>query len=251
MARRLNYTGRRRIRARDVRIFLSEPQRGVSSFSASFSLDSYGFPADARLYVEAYRQASWMRFHAGTVRRPEPPQGIALTYFDDPTSVRFRMKVVQSGDPHAQLLGVCDRILPGKPGDESDRREPLLPVKPQDLGRQIWRVDIDDYPRLLVNNRLDDAVGLARDPAFVALVLPAAFREILTHVIIDEGYEETDDPDDWHSRWLLFASRLPGMAAKIPSDPDEKREWVEEAVEAFCRRHDLLGTFMSHWNLGD
>jgi len=47
-------------------------------------------------------------------------------------------------------LAAADRIPLGKPEDEADK-ETLLPVVPVELGDEVWRVDLDDEPRLLVN----------------------------------------------------------------------------------------------------
>ena len=62
MNRRFNYTGRIRIRRKDLTICLRE-QDGILSFDADLSaLVDYELPPESFVFVEAYRQTNWMRF---------------------------------------------------------------------------------------------------------------------------------------------------------------------------------------------
>lgn len=253
MARRFNYTGRKRLQRKDIAISL-EPQEGTGgSFSARLDLGGYGFPKEAQLWVEAYRQTSWMRFGFGTIGNPEIPRDRQLNAFDNLEAVLFRVKVVTPGEPHGKLVGVLDRIRPGEPeDDEEDHRIPLLPVKPQDLGAEVWRVEIEDQPRLLVNSALGDGTALVKTPEFLGLVFPTALREILQRVLIDDAHRDTEDSDDWRSQWLRFATRIPGVDQNLPDEDGEGevRDWIDEAVSAFCRGHDILRRFEAAWQAG-
>ena len=65
--RRINSTGRRKILREDARIFVRPDSDGMLSFDAKLNLTGYDLPDDARVFVEAYRLTSLMRFPHGTV----------------------------------------------------------------------------------------------------------------------------------------------------------------------------------------
>ena len=66
MIRRMNYTGRRRIARSRVSVRL-RPVPGTGwTFDADMDLVDYGFPAEARVFVEAYNATSYMRFAFGS-----------------------------------------------------------------------------------------------------------------------------------------------------------------------------------------
>ena len=211
--RTLNYTNRKRIRREDARITIREEKSG-SSFSADLRLTDYELPSDARVFVEAYRQTQYMRFDFGLAGAVRIPADCSLTDFDSPEGVLFRVKVVTAADPHGLLLAEADQIRPRKASDDDENRIPLLPVVPEDLGDEIWRLEFDDQQTLLkVNSVLGDWRALARDPVFLALVYPAVVRRVLWRIVKEEDhYRDTGDNDDWRSRWLQFAVALPAWA---------------------------------------
>src|SRR6266702_226127 len=133
MIRRLNYTGRIKIHRSDVRLATREAD-GVLSFDADLRLKDYALPAEALVFVEAYRQTSWMRFAFGTVAdiQARPAEKRQLSEFDSAEGIRFRVKVTQPQDEHI-LLAAADRIPLGKPEDDADKQA-LLPVVPSELG---------------------------------------------------------------------------------------------------------------------
>jgi hypothetical protein len=116
------------------------------NFNADLRLTDHELPAEALVFVEAYRRTTWMRFPFGTVAdiQAPPPERRRLSEFDSAEGIRFRVKVTQPRDEHI-LLAAADRIPLGKPEDEADK-EALLPVVPVELGDEVWRVDLDDEP---------------------------------------------------------------------------------------------------------
>ena len=180
MIRRFNYTHRIRIRRKDVRITLEE-DNGKFSFDADLSaLAGYELPPESLVFVEAYRQTNWMRFDFGQVGAIAPQKNRALSQFDSPEGLLFRVKVTPKGDIHT-LLAEADRIPLMRPDEAEGERIPLLPVKPQKLGEEIYRVDFSgDRPLLLINSEAGNYTDIGRSPAFVSLVYPAVLREILT-----------------------------------------------------------------------
>lgn len=250
MIRRLNYTGRVKIHRADVRLTTREVE-GFLSFDADLRLHGYELPAEALVFVEAYRQTTWMRFPFGTVANllPPSPDQRRLVEFDSAEGIRFRVKVTQAHDEHI-LLAAADRIPLATPDEDSDR-ESLLPVVPYELGDEIWRVDMSDEPRLLVSKAAcSDWRQLAQSPVFVALVYPAVLRQVLVDILAG-GHRNTDDEADWRSKWLRFAALLPGMNP-YPPEKDEGDEaalrWADDAVIAFSRKLALKSKFTAAWH---
>jgi len=247
--RTLNYTNRQRIRREDARITIHEEKSGAC-FDASLRLADYKLPDDARVFVEAYRQTQYMRFDFGQVGAMGIPGDRRLSDFDSAEGALFRVKVVTAADPHGLLLAEADQIRPRKSTDEDENRIPLLPVVPDDnLDDEIWRLEFDDQQTLLkVNSTLGDWRALARDPVFLSLVYPAVFRTVLGRILHQEKHRDTEDAEDWRSRWLRFAADLTG-GVDLPSEDDETRldDWIDTAASAFCRRNNIRATYVRYW----
>lgn len=247
--RTLNYTNRKRIRREDARITIREEKNG-SVFDADLRLADYDLPGEARIFVEVYRQTQYMRFDFGQLGATHIPEDRRLTDFDSAEGVLFRVKVVTSADPHGLLLAEADQIKPKNSTDEDENRIPLLPVVPdENLNDEIWRLEFDDEQTLLkINSRLDYWRAVARDPVFVSLVYSPVLRSVLWRILLQEKHRDTEDVDDWRSRWLRFAVNLPGMSDP-PGEEDEARlvDWIDNAVSAFCRRHNIRATYERYW----
>jgi hypothetical protein len=176
--RRYNYTGRKAINRSDANMRIED---GPLRFHAALALDNYGLLPDAKVFVEAYRQTNWMRFDFGTVGAVKAPGDLRLSEFDTREGILFRVRVTATANPEGRLLAEADQISPvhiKETGEET--REPLLPIKPADLGEEVFRVDFSDRPILLINNQFGDWRALARSPFFVCMALPQTLREILT-----------------------------------------------------------------------
>lgn len=241
--RRLNYTARQRIAREDADIVL-RGEGAEAQFDARLRLADYHFPPDARVFVEAYRQTMLMRFDFGTVSAPAPPQVRTLTEFPSADQVLFRVKVTAASVRPGVLLGEADQLRPREPEQKPDRRLPLLPVVPDDLGDEVWRVDFGDRTNLVVSKHLHDWKQTVASDVFRALVYPAAMRQILERILHVERYTETDDPHSWQSQWLQFAVQIPGSGA-LPArgTADDYDEWIENAVEAFARQYRMRERF--------
>lgn len=247
MIRRLNYTGRIKIHRTDLKLATHEGN-GAFSFDAKLHLIDYELPAEALVFVEAYRQTVWMRFPFGTVANLQPPENLMLSEFESVEHIKFRVKVTQAQDEHI-LLAVADRIPLALPDEDADR-ESLLPVQAADLGDELWRVDLQDEPCLLVNkSATSDWRQLAQSSVFISLVYPAVLRQILASILV-EGYRDTDDETEWRSKWLRFATLLPSVDPEIPKKDDgddAALRWAEDAVAAFAKKLTLKEKFAGAW----
>ena len=249
MIRRLNYTGRKRILRSRITVGLLPSPGGGLRFDAEFDLAEYGFPGDSSVYIEAYNATSYMRFAFGMVGARSAPPDLALREITPSPLPKFRLKVVDAR--RGLLLGVADKLVPLQPEESLAHRQSLLPVEFRDLGERVWRLDLSDWPVLELNERVADLGEIARSgDSFLGLVYPEVVRRILHEAIVEQGQTDPDfDDADWTSLWLRYVCGLPGVEA--PPEPvtgeDENRalaeEWIERAVQAFCRMRDARVRF--------
>lgn len=245
--RRLNYTNRKKINLSDIRISISDKSASSVSFDADMTLSEYGLPKDALVFIEAYRQTSWMRFGCGTAGDIQLPADRQLTEFDSPEGILFRVRVTSVKDPAGLLLAEADRIRPQAQQDEDSDRVPLLPARAENIGHRIFRVDLTDNPILVVNSGLPNWKSAIRGPVFISLVYPAVMRQILTHIFRAEGGFDPDEDTDgsgWRAQWIKFATALPtGLDFPAEVDQEQIDEWIEGAVDAFCRTNSVYNSF--------
>ena len=249
MIRRFNYTGRKKIFREDVPISLTG-SKPIWGFDIDLKrISEYGFPPNARVYVEAYEQTSYMRFDFGSVEKIAllSKDVRILSEFEGSDGVRFRVKVV---DPSldAKLLAEADGILPLAPEESEQNKLPLLPVRHHDLGQELWKIDFEEgtenRPTLLVNKFIEDRTAFVRSPLFMSLVWPNIFREILVRILVIDEYKELDEQENWRCLWLNFARTFfPGQP--LPPDQDQEGiyEWISDTVSAFCVKSTLLAKY--------
>ena len=96
-----------------------------------------------------------------------------------------------------------------------------------------------DLPTLWIHTQLGGK-EFAKDPVAKPLLLTAAAREVFTALVWEGDHE--DEPDHWASLWSRFATQILGLpdppdAEEAP--PDEVREWIDQAVDAFAAKYDL------------
>ncbi|HVS30735.1 MAG TPA: hypothetical protein VMS98_04685 [Thermoanaerobaculia bacterium] len=233
MLRKLNFTERTRIPLSATRIVLRRDAAGVLTFDAALDLTAVAAPPDARVYIEAQYRTSYMRFECGTVGEPRVPEERLLTGIDSDRIVRFRVKIVD--DQRRVLASSNDVVVSAESGDTGTRIS-LLPVNFDDLGDQVWRIHFEGgQPVLELNNRIEGIERLARsDPAFFALVYPAAVREVLTRLVLLDG-ADGEDSGEWPDLWIRWARELVDSA--LPSGADDRGAWIDDVVVAFCGRH--------------
>jgi hypothetical protein len=248
--RRFNYTGRKRIALSDVVVAVSGADRNAT-FDVTFNLGRYTFPADAKVFVEAYRQMDWMRFDFGQAISIRPPSARHLDRFDSPAGVRFRVRVVSpDGTPAGRLVAEADGISARTPRSETGKRT-LLPLEPASLEGELFRLDLTgEQPVLLVERELGgDWQSAAASPLFESLVYPHVLRSVLTE-LVNDGWSGGDwDPGSWQADWARLVRSLPGFA-EPPADESEVGDWIDTIVEAFCRTHRMVERFNRVWSGG-
>jgi hypothetical protein len=240
--RRLNYTGRKKITSDHVEVRVLDPAPG-EPLRATMKLDLTGLdlPPSASVIVEPYHRSSSMKFDCGTVRAPEIPSVMTLDEIDQSGSVLFRIKVVDGDGSRGKILAAASRIRPAS-NDEGLGRRSLFPILHRDLGDMVWKVDVDGpCPCLILNNRIPSfAAQILGSPMMRGILLPTALKDVLTRLALDPSEDEEDD-SPWKEDWMRYCTEELG-ASKLPdlATPDERNEWIEEVVKAFCRRSDFV-----------
>jgi len=248
--RSFNYTGRKKITLDRLLLQISHAGGNKFCIYGEFDLDDLLFPANAKVFVEAYYQANWMRFDFGQVSNIQAPDNTWLTEFEDIEVVLFRVKVTDAEEK--KLLGLADKIRPLLPDEESDsNRSPLLPVKSTHLKGMPWHIDYsDERPILEIDKSLGNKNAVFREPLLRSLILPAAYREVLIRIVTIEKNYDPDDPDVWQTQWLRF-SRILG-AGKCPDIKEngmlEADDWMDDCIARLCRRHKLLDNLLEEMN---
>ena len=203
MIRRFNSTGRRTIPSSRAAVTLrrlendrSPPRTGSAGaadtrwcFDLRLDLGRFRFPPEARVRVEAWRGIAFQRWDWGTVGSPAQLVESERILNDVPETCQFRVSVIAANDS-GRLLGLADKLRPKLP------IESLLPLVPDDLGGEVWRLDYgqgDDIVVLKVNSELPDFSQAVRtDPVFRGLVMPQVLRSILERALL----VEREDPGE-------------------------------------------------------
>lgn len=237
MLRKLNFTERATIPRSAARIEVRREPDGVLAFDAHLELDSVKATKDARVYIEAQYRTSYMRFDCGSIGAMLMPENRRLDEIDSDRIVRFRVKVVDHSDGQRRIVAASNDITVACDAGAASTRLPLLPVNFDDLGDEVWRVHFEAMqPVLELNNRIDNIEHLARqDAAFFALVYPAAVREVLTHFLLVERWDENEEGGDTPELWIRWAREMVGDP--VPAEADDRAEWIKEVVAAFCGKH--------------
>jgi hypothetical protein len=247
---RFNYTGLRKIDRKHVRISLEKTADGGVQFRADLTLTEYKFPENSLVFVEAYRQTTWMRFAFGAIESITRPVDTSLANFDSPDDIQFRVRVTATGEHQGMMLGEADRIRPVGELDDDDERAPLLRVRASDhLGDEVYKVEMQPAPTLLINRKTGDWRAVAASTAFQSLTAPAILRSILIQILVVEKALDPDDTESPHARWLRFARNLPGVP-EVPEDDIDPIPWIEDVVRSFAKQKAVLASFMGQWQKG-
>ena len=242
MQKRFNYTGRRRIKRNDLHFTIAEDENGRKTFYADINLTKYDLPPSATVCVEAYDRNALMRFPFGTVEKPKSEGSTTLTDFTGTDTYYFRVKVIDE-QHRSRLFAVADSVSPVRRDDDNYASKSLLRVTTKKLGPAPWKLEypVADHPLLAINSCIDTGMTLARSNRFFqALVLPAIFEQVLRHILLEDNYKPSAEPeveDMWKEGWLEFAGCLPENSL-LPTDQEISRErreeWIEDARDGFC-----------------
>jgi hypothetical protein len=243
--RRINSTGRKRIERERAEIRL-DPAQPLEPLSAHAAIDLEGldFPDDAVVILEAYQRSAGMRFGCGTVGALRIPSVLRLDEIDRGAGVLFRLKVIDGGGRTGKILGSAERLRPASNENVEGKRS-IFPIREDELHDDIWRVTVDESgPWLWLNYRIPGFKHrILENPLLQGVMLPAAFRIVLEH-LVNDPVPDDDDPNDWRGLWLRFlreAFAIDDDLSELATDEEERRAWIESAVQTFCAKHDFVG----------
>ncbi len=183
-----------------------------------------------------------MRFDLGSIGSLKVLPIVVLDEIDRSGSVLFRLKVVDSTDDVGKILGSALGIQPANE-NEVDGKRSFFPVNYRDLGKEIWKVEINDgdRPRLLLSNRVQNiSHKLQTDALFQGLVLPAALR-----IVVENLSRETEGDDEDEAGWKQERLQYCRDALGVSSDPanleaERKKDWVDDLVKRFCNDYQFV-----------
>lgn len=229
----INSTGRKSIDMNRIEISVveleNEPRKAILN---ALNVTDMGFPGNATVFIEAYYRSSVRRAPCGTIGNLNLPVEMELNRDQFPNP-RFKLKVVDMGQHLGRLLGAALFPL------EHKGRSSILPVIARDLGEEVWRVEIheDAQPELLINEDLRGfSTRLRTDDRMQALVLPAAFRYVLEELWMGKR----DDAFEWKKNWMKFCTRALKVSENPGTDEEERKAWIDEAVNRFSRKHGMM-----------
>ena len=176
VVRRYSYLGRQKILQQHVAFSLNEI-KGHLFAKCRLDLTHYELPADAKVFVEAYRLETYMRFEAGKVSQLDLPEQIPLIEFDYADGIKFRIKIASKD---GVLLAEADKIQPGD-SELPENRLPLITTVSRDLGELVYEVDLNHEPLLVINSSYGNWRELATDPFFKSVVFPSVVREAVSY----------------------------------------------------------------------
>lgn len=257
MIKRCNYTGRKKIPQKCIRIRISEDAK---SFEASWDLKETKVPASGEVFIEAFTSASpdVQRFSYGTVGTPNPRATDRRIDMLNSDAIAFNFKVIDNSERHGCLLGISRNIRPIGDNDDDAAQQSILPINPVDLGQQVWNINFThDRPWLEVNNNIPDIMIIAReDRKFFSLVYPAVIRQILSHILIIEEWPDPDGSnEDWRVQWLKWGihwhpDKERPVDGELKHCRDDWLSWIEIVSDSFCTKHATCDKFINFDALG-
>lgn len=236
ISRHINHTGRQHIKRTEVQIELLE-DRDIPEFRVNLKLDRSKLPPDADIYIEAYHRNTSQRFEFGTVAAPIPPDHLKLDQIDLSGPTLFRVKVVDNSEHIGRLIASAEGLSPRAEDGENNESLMIFRSAP-DMGNLTWKMSFEDQkPVLCINNKIPEAKSqLLENPFFQALILPAAFREVLLFIYMNDDLQEEEG---WQGDWIRFANKVAPEELPSDEDPDRVVGWVNDVVAAFSDRHHL------------
>jgi hypothetical protein len=240
MKRRFNYTGREKLTKDSIKISINKTNGRPKSISAKLNLNEIKYPGSTKIYLDAYHKTDRKRFDFGRISQAVIPEDLTVDELAYTDNLMFRLMLIDESGEHGKIIAHADRIR----ADEEADKKPILPVRFDDLGQQIWKLEFtgeEGGPILCINNNIPALENLVKsDSVFFMYVFPAAIREILTHMIFIDTVENPEEPSvTWQNDWLKFSKMI------LPHEPvpdlysneitkDDVVNWIDQVIEEFC-----------------
>lgn len=238
---RLNYTRRRTIDKRDVRLLLETPTGGAVRIRGHILLeDASTLPESASVQLYVCRSPYLRRtFVVGPVR-PRVEVDLGIGAIPDANGLRADVRIVDAEDPSRRILAICRRCRLAGDADDSERRTGLLGVRRGDFELPLWKINCEelagDGAWLEISRRVPDFRAFARRSDVQSLVVPEAVRRVAWKVLVEDCFSDDPEEETPAARWVRWCFRLPGLGEfDSDADADTRERWVDQISEAFCR----------------
>ncbi len=251
MRRRIRLTGRRQLprSSVDVKVMDVGNKKLVSMMIANHDLFAR-MPDTARIKLRLFENKLSETLDFGTLKNPKASAEIRSSAFSVPTC---QLRVVAADEGHkGLLLGSTNtwNLKTGGPDEGEQASESILLFQPLDISPRAWKLDIrdNDYPVVYIDRRIPDPRTWARnDPIFLSCVLPAIVREVFEEVLLAGAPPE----QAWAKDWIVWADTLmPGKAPPWGDGRPQKMSWIDDLLDSFCKRHDMLGRLVEKLEQG-
>ena len=242
MKRKLNYTGRKKIKRQDFIVSIIKDNSDTKSFSAEIMLDEYDFPPDAKIFVEAYRFTEIKRFDFGKVSKIKKPN-TDISEMSHKDHLLFTLKVVDNLFEKGKILGCLQSVRPDNRNTKKVGPKSILDVEFKELTDNIiWKLEYDEGgPILMLNTKINNIQHISKNDAFFFFnVYPAIIKEILFYIRYIEKVDNNDVEDDWCKDWIDFAERFSDKSYKEITDNDSFSDWVDSSVYGFVNDKSSL-----------
>lgn len=221
------------------------------TFTAIFSgLGDYVADHEARVSIAVGAGGTSRTYDFGTVGGVVAPADRSFAGLDGDKPRVYRLLV---WDEATKRVIASNERLRARDATTPAEREPLLPVRPTDLGQLVWKLGLhpDVHPELLVNSRIPKLKQrLLTKPELRGSIVPEATRQCLMHVFDSRDFDEAD-AGAWQSKWLRFADGLAARPLEWDSDEldrEDARKWADEVVTALSREHGFARLLLAEWS---
>ncbi|MBM4107011.1 MAG: hypothetical protein FJ257_12170 [Phycisphaerae bacterium] len=238
---RLNYTRRRTIDKRQVRLLVdARPGDEIRIRGHIVLEESSALPESASVQLYVCRSPYLRRtFVIGPVR-PRVEVDLEIGTLPDANGLRADVRIVDVEDPSRRILAICSRCRLAGNADDDERRTGLLGVRRGDFDLPLWKVHLDELAGngvwLEISRRVPDFRAFATRSEVQSLVIPEVVRRVAWKVLVEECFSDDPEEETPAARWVRWCFRLPGVGQFNGDAGREVRErWVDEIAEAFCR----------------
>lgn len=235
MIKRFNFTGRVKIKQKDVEISVNGLNTSSITFSCSLDLEDYNFQRGAEIFIDVYRGVYVRkRYSLGTIGSSVELIDQSLPEFGMMPSLNFQAFVVDTRPGYKKILGRSSSIF-FPSGEIGDNRSALLPVGYDQEMKQIWRTDFEnENPMLLLNPGVSGIMNeLKHDSDFRHLVIPSVFKEVLLRLFVLNSLVD-EDTEELQEKWASFIRDLGscGEYLDILSNDSEEGSEIESRLNA-------------------
>jgi len=257
ITRKINFLGRVKINEHDVVLQTYQSERCVGVTVAHLTLPEHDkrvketpewSSADVILRARDKSSDNYFEVSLGSVLEVRAKRNSIfhgeMPGFTDIDNIKFSIRVV---GPRKNVLASIDdfRADNDKPID----RDEIFQLRVQDLEEETWLIDWTAGSPVLVLDT-EYAEYFMDSPFTHALVLPAAFREILSKAA-QAAHEDGDSAEEWVDQFIEYA-QIQTNAGAFPYDEDPNSsivsDWVDGSVRRFARSYRLKTTLIELQN---